>query len=99
MKEIHQRARPARTIYRCEYCGRVNVKIETMERHAYNYAIAQKIADAIDEKQIASHERETEAEIARRMYQEYEQWLSKWDGDYPNEREHTTFTDWLEGRE
>jgi len=33
MKEIHQRARPARTIYKCEYCGRVNIKKETMEKH------------------------------------------------------------------
>jgi len=30
------------------------------------------------------------------LFEDYEQWLSEWDGDYPNEREHATFLDWLE---
>ncbi len=40
-----------------------------------------------------------ERQVARRMYKEYKQWLSEWNGDYPDEREHATFSDWLEGRE
>ena len=27
---------------------------------------------------------------------EYEQWLSEWNGDEPDIREHMTFEDWLE---
>ena len=32
-------------------------------------------------------------------YEEYEQWLSEWDGDYPNEREHATFSGWISQNE
>ena len=48
----------------------------------------EQILTAIDEK-----------EIAKRLYEEYEQWLSEWDGDYPNVREHATFEDWLDKEE
>jgi hypothetical protein len=35
-------------------------------------------------------------EIAERVYLEYLDWIAEWDGDYPNEREYTTFLEYLE---
>ena len=42
---------------------------------------------------------EIETQIAKRKYLEYHEWLSQWNGDEPDEREYTTFVDWLDREE
>ena len=42
---------------------------------------------------------ETDTQVVKRLFEEFGEYMSGWDGDNPDVREHLTFTDWLDGRD
>ena len=49
----------------------------------------------INTEHIAKELHDLRYEVARQVIEEYFEWKSEWNGDYPDIREHTELVDWL----